>query len=277
MAKSKSDLWGCLEIIIPIVFFCGLPYSITLFIPLLIIGTIVYIYNKITGKGNYNNDIKGKKLISTNHERKDKGNKNKDIFIPIIDNKATNPDENNSMTEVKWKDKYGVEYSNNRQILEYYSPNINLTEYKVIKGCKIIKRYSFNKELNIDNSECIDVFAYGNNLRTIVLPDTIELIEDQAFWGCEQLQTIIIPNGMIDYFIYICPSMKEFFIEQDKRISSKLIKGNCDVKQEIEGHINKYIFYIQNENEILFSFYRSFKEQSTISECVKKWNSFYER
>ena len=216
MAKNKSDFGGCLEIIIVIVFICGIPYSITLIILLLVIGVIIHIYEKITGKKSIVKDTKeNKQRVTINCKKIDIENTNDINSIPQIDSKSIRINEIDSKKE--WKDEYGVEYSNNGQILENYSPNINLTKYKVIEGCKIIKRFSFNKELGIDNSECVEVFTYGNNLKTIILPNTIEIIEEDAFYGCDQLQTIIIPNGMIDYFTFICPSMGEFFIEQDEK------------------------------------------------------------
>ena len=265
MAKKKSDLWGCLEITIVIVFICGIPYSITLIILLLVIGVIIHIYEKITGKKSLVKDTKGNKQRVTNDcEKIDIENTNGINSIPQIDGKSIEINEIDS--KKKWKDEYGVEYSNNRQMLENYPPNINLTKYKVIEGCKIIKRFSFNKELEIDNSECVEIFTYGNNLKTIILPNTIEIIEEDAFYGCDQLQTIIIPNGMIDYFTFICPSMREFFIEQDERMASKLIDDNNFLAQELEEYIDKYNFYIQNECEILFSFFEEIKIRKTTGE-----------
>lgn len=183
MAKKKSDLWGCLEITIVIVFICGIPYSITLIILLLVIGVIIHIYEKITGKKSLVKDTKGNKQRVTNDcEKIDIENTNGINSIPQIDGKSIEINEIDS--KKKWKDEYGVEYSNNRQMLENYPPNINLTKYKVIEGCKIIKRFSFNKELEIDNSECVEIFTYGNNLKTIILPNTIEIIEEDAFVFC---------------------------------------------------------------------------------------------
>ena len=265
MAKNKSDFGGCLEIIIVIVFICGIPYSITLIILLLVIGVIIHIYEKITGKKSIVKDTKeNKQRVTINRKKIDIENTNDINSIPQIDCKSIRINEIDSKKE--WKDEYGVEYSNNGQILENYSPNINLTKYKVIEGCKIIKRFSFNKELGIDNSECVEIFTYGNNLKTIILPNTIEIIEEDAFYGCDQLQTIIIPNGMIDYFTFICPSMGEFFIEQDEKMASKLIDNNIFLTQELEEYIDKYNFYIQNECEILFSFFEDIKIKKTTGE-----------
>ena len=180
MAKNKSNFGGCLEIIIVIVFICGIPYSITLIILLLVIGGIIHIYEKITGKKSIVKDTKeNKQRVTINCKKIDIENTN-DINSKT-EGKSIGINEIDLKNEKKWKDEYGVEYSNNGQILEYYPPNISLTIYKVIEGCKIIKRFSFNKELEIDNSECVEIFAYGNNLKTIILPNTIELIEEDAF------------------------------------------------------------------------------------------------
>lgn len=53
--------------------------------------------------------------------------------------------------------------------------------------------------------------------------------------------------------------MREFFIEHDERMSSKLIDDNNYVTPELEVYIDKYNFYIQNEYEILFSFFEDIK------------------
>ena len=170
MAKNKSDFGGCLGIIIVIVFICGIPYSIILIILLLVIGLIIHIYEKISGKKTIVKDAKdNKQLARINNEKMDIENTNDINSISKTDGKSIGINEIDLKNEKKWKDEYGVEYSNNGQILEYYPPNISLTIYKVIEGCKIIKRFSFNKELEIDNSECVEIFAYGNNLKTICL------------------------------------------------------------------------------------------------------------
>ena len=62
MEKDKSNSLGCFSIIFAIIFFCGLPYTLTLFIPLLIISAIIYLHDKITGKKT-NNINKQKKRI----------------------------------------------------------------------------------------------------------------------------------------------------------------------------------------------------------------------
>ena len=265
MRKDKSNSLGCLSIILVIIFFCGLPYTLTLFIPLLIVSAIVYLYDKIIAKKTIcinkqeeNKELKYKKSIDKSTY--------KTTAPSIIEKNSLISKEINSKVKEIWKDEYGVEYSNNGQVLEYYSPNINLTEYKVIEGCKIIKRFSFNKELDLDFSECEEIFAYGNNLKTIILPNSIEIIEDNAFIGCEQLQSIIIPKGMIDYYIAKYSSLKKFFKEEHGNynlFSESILRNNIN-NQNIEPNIDNYNFYIQNEIEILYSFYENVKLRNII-------------
>ena len=89
MAKNKSDFGGCLEIIIVIVFICGIPYSITLIILLLVIGVIIHIYEKITGKKSIVKDTKeNKQRVTINCNKIDIENTNDINSIPQIDSKS---------------------------------------------------------------------------------------------------------------------------------------------------------------------------------------------
>ena len=86
----------------------------------------------------------------------------------------------------------------------------------------------------------------------------IEIIEDNAFIGCEQLQTIIIPDGMIDFYITKCSSLKNFFKEEHENL-------NLFSESILRNNIDYYNFYIQHEIEILYSFYENVKQRNTIN------------
>lgn len=41
----------------------------------------------------------------------------------------------------------------------------------------------------------IEEFANWSRLTEVVIPNSVEIIEDRAFWGCEKLEKVIIPEG----------------------------------------------------------------------------------
>ena len=41
-------------------------------------------------------------------------------------------------------------------------------------------------------------FCYCSNLKNIIIPDSVTMIENSAFWYCSGLKNIIIPNGVIE-------------------------------------------------------------------------------
>lgn len=79
-------------------------------------------------------------------------------------------------------DELGGEYSVDGKTLYHFrqtSPDMEV--YKVQDGCEVIGRMAFKN--------C--------SLKEIVLPDSVTIIRDQAFFGCSQLRRMNIPRSLI--------------------------------------------------------------------------------
>lgn len=78
-------------------------------------------------------------------------------------------------------DEYGGEYSMDGKTLYHYrqlTPDATL--YKVQEGCEVIGRMAFK----------------NSSMKEIVLPDSVTIIRDQAFFGCSQLRKMNIPLSL---------------------------------------------------------------------------------
>jgi len=89
-----------------------------------------------------------------------------------------------------------------------------------IENNEIIKCESDDNIISInDNVTCIKELAFSNlNARKIILPDTIETIEDFAFEGCHFLEEIFIPKNVNFIGIGIlsdCPNLKKIIVDQE--------------------------------------------------------------
>ena len=109
-------------------------------------------------------------------------------------------------TDSIWVDKYGVTYSADRRCL--IKAPAGLEVYTVLDGTQIIAKNAFSaKTVNDstrklksivlpDSLEVIGPFAFAGNklLKTIVIPDNVSSIGKGAFMLCEELNSIHLPN-----------------------------------------------------------------------------------
>jgi len=92
-------------------------------------------------------------------------------------------------------DEYGGEYSMDGKTLYHYrqlTPDATL--YKVQEGCEVIGRMAFK----------------NSNLSEILLPDTVTIIRDQAFFGCSQLKRMNIPRSLTVFELEHSPFPSSF-------------------------------------------------------------------
>lgn len=75
----------------------------------------------------------------------------------------------------KYKSKNGVLFSKDGKTLICYPEHGKNSVYKIPKGVKTIGRYAF-----ADNS----------NLKKVIMPDSVTVVEQGAFWGAEKLKTV---------------------------------------------------------------------------------------
>lgn len=92
-------------------------------------------------------------------------------------------------------DELGGEYSVDGKTLYHFrqtSPDMEV--YKVQEGCEVIGRMAFK----------------NSNLSEILLPDTVTIIRDQAFFGCSQLKRMNIPRSLTVFELEHSPFPSSF-------------------------------------------------------------------
>lgn len=91
-------------------------------------------------------------------------------------------------------DELGVIYSSDKKILYRYSTYINNEEYKVLDGCEVIDSDAFQYDVDVcGDSESCQIYFIGNNLKRIILPESLKEIRNTAFAGCNQIEMLKIP------------------------------------------------------------------------------------
>jgi hypothetical protein len=102
------------------------------------------------------------------------------------------------------EDRFGVEYdaSNQRLLTAYRLSNHPVKQYEVKAGTKIISDGAFN---SLDE------------LVSIILPDSVEIIEPRAFFDCASLESIHLPASLHqirEYAFCSCTNIKEISIDE---------------------------------------------------------------
>lgn len=139
-------------------------------------------------------------------------------------------------------DEYGGEYDMDRKTLYHFrQTSPDATMYEVKDGCEIIGRMAFKN--------C--------SLSEIRLPDSVTVIRDQAFFGCNQLRKMNIPKSLTVLELEHSPFPSAF---------SELI-GNCDHFKNEDG-----ILYNADKTEVLLCFSNrgEFKLPSTVKRITQQ-------
>jgi len=100
-------------------------------------------------------------------------------------------------------DEHGGEYSDDGKVFYHYHKTVSDADvYKVCEGCEIIGRQAFNN--------C--------SLCEIILPDSVKIIRDQAFFGCSQLKKMNIPRSLVLFEVehYLLPSSLECIVGESE-------------------------------------------------------------
>ena len=79
------------------------------------------------------------------------------------------------------EDEYGVKYSRDGKKLLKASSSLRDKEYVVREGTEVI---------------CDDAFSGCESLQSVTIPNSVTSIGDKAFSGCESLQSVTIPNSV---------------------------------------------------------------------------------
>ena len=114
-------------------------------------------------------------------------------------------------------DELGVIYSSDKKILYRYSTYIRNEEYKVLDGCEVIDSYAFQYDVDVcADSESCDIYFIANNLKRIILPESLKEIRNAAFAGCNQIEMLKIPRNVKrigDYAFSQCEKLLQIHFE----------------------------------------------------------------
>ena len=105
----------------------------------------------------------------------------------------------------------GVLYSKDHKKIVAY-PNANGKDYKIIDGTEYIENFAFKS--------CIDL----ENLR---LPQSIRVIGDNVFYGCDKLKKVCIPNGLEKIGILQEKTKTKFGYKNDDYTITQLVNLIC--------------------------------------------------
>ena len=116
-------------------------------------------------------------------------------------------------------DEHGGEYSSDGKTLYHFRQVIpDMELYKVQDGCEVIGRMAFKN--------C--------SLKEIVLPDSVTIIRDQAFFGCSSLRRMNIPRSLTVFEMEHSPfpsSFSELNGESDSYKNRNGILFNSDMSE----------------------------------------------
>lgn len=141
-------------------------------------------------------------------------------------------------TEKVFIDELGVIYSEDKQELIKYPINISNTEYKVLDGCKIIKRDAFEHDFDSDGQS---VWPLGNNLIKLLLPEGLLAIEDNGLLGCIELSELHIPNSVERIGVDALPKENLKFINIPSSLKEMSMSSISESVRYISGGSLSYI------------------------------------
>ena len=110
-----------------------------------------------------------------------------------------------------YKDEYGGIYSHPNGEIFYKLDNIELAEYTIRQGTKVIDKFAFSHS----KSGVYIIPSPKPKIRILTLPNTITMILNYCFAGCKQLVQINLPNSLSvigERAFYQCDSLMQITI-----------------------------------------------------------------
>lgn len=123
-------------------------------------------------------------------------------------------------------DIYGVVYSYDKTKLLCFPKEFKLSSYWVNEECLEIVSDAFNYLPDPDDEV---VYIIGNKLKNLYLPSSLGKIGDNALYGCNSLEKIIVPQGTITKFTKLLPMFEaklEEFEGWDSKHLAHIIYGS---------------------------------------------------
>lgn len=130
-----------------------------------------------------------------------------------------------------------------------YNPESSKTEYVDVEGG--IKIYSFNENIEniiipdqIDGKKVVELsanlFSDRQELKTVVIPEGVEVLGDYVFYNCPNLKTVILPESLREIGQAVfngCTALEEITIPKNVAKIGKNVFSGC-VNLTIKGHKN---------------------------------------
>ena len=152
-----------------------------------------------------------------------------------------------------WIDSDNVKYSENWESLLNFPYNSSLEEYRIKYGCRVISDNAFQLEVDWDWK----VYYYGNKLKRIIIPDTVEEFGSSCFQGCEELVYLNAPIGLRiigDGSLSSCNKLRHFRIPRSVSQIGKDAFSDCirNIKSDSPFFISTKDCLYSNDGTLLW-------------------------
>lgn len=124
----------------------------------------------------------------------------------------------------------------------YEANNLGILLYtpQLFDSKTLYKNHSFNLLNKINVPEGIEVidqnaFYFCNNLKSVTLPSTVKEIKSQAFFSCENLKSINLPESIeiLGYACFSgCRSLKEITLPKNLKVLDRRVFCACESLKE---------------------------------------------
>lgn len=130
------------------------------------------------------------------------------------------------MNSNQWIDSYGAIYSVDKKRFIKFT-NKDIKDYRIIPECEVIGEKAFHS-------------GFGDDallLQSIDIPNSITIIEKEAFCGCEYLWIINIPDSVTyisESAFELCMQLQRVYIPESVRVIEERAFANCFELKEVE-------------------------------------------
>ena len=161
-----------------------------------------------------------------------------------------------SASNPNYKSENGVLYTKDGSTLIKYTPNSSNTSFEVPEGVTAI---------------CEEAFGKAKNLKFVLFPNTLEIIEISAFMDCSALESIVIPENVVKIgwgAFRNCTSLKDVSIGSGVKELGRLAFNGCKSLEAIDVDSENLCFSDYDNNlydkdrSILLQYALGSKEES---------------
>ena len=173
-------------------------------------------------------------------------------------------DEDNIIVGDVFVDDFGVIYSEDKTKLLCFPKELEIEEYHILEECEEIICGGFNYLPDPDDDGTVSI--RGNKLKILHIPSTLKKVGKNALEGCVYLNTFVVPQGLISYFLNLLPNKFSIsFLEETEYYSTKITKEDLD-----NAWTDEYgVMYSADKKRLLKAPQDSFIEEYSIVKGTK--------